>query len=69
MRNVNKKTVYATVWNDRGNAELCRTAWASAVNAELEREGSNERIDRRLYDRQGIERIPAIHLCVAAAQM
>jgi len=46
-----------------------RGAWADAVNAEMERLGIGERVDHRSYERQGVEKIPSVHLGVAAAQM
>ncbi|MGI5919335.1 MAG: MobQ family relaxase [Christensenellales bacterium] len=56
-------------WNEQGNAEEWRAAWADAVNAVLERQGFEERVDHRSFFRQGKEKIPTVHLGVAAAQM
>jgi hypothetical protein len=61
--------VRAVDWNDRDKAEEWRAAWAAAVNEELKRVGSSERIDHRSYERQGINQIPTIHMGVAASQM
>ena len=58
-----------TDWNDRGNAEKWRAAWAAYANKALEAAGRPERIDHRSYKRQGIEKIPTIHMGVAASQM
>ena len=58
-----------TDWNDRGNAEKWRAAWASCVNQALEAAGRPERVDHRSYKRQGIEKIPTIHMGSAASQM
>ena len=63
------RKVYTVDWNDPARAEVWRSAWAGAVNAALERGGHAERIDHRSYERQGVERIPAVHLGVAASQM
>lgn len=58
-----------TDWNDKGNVERWRAAWASYANRALEAAGRPERIDHRSYERQGIDKIPSIHLGVAAIQM
>jgi hypothetical protein len=61
--------VSAVDWNEPTKAEEWRSAWANAVNDELERRNVETRIDHRSYERQGIEQIPTIHLGIAAAQM
>ena len=58
-----------TDWNNRDNAEKWRAAWAAYANRALEAAGRPERIDHRSYERQGIEKIPTIHMGVAASQM
>lgn len=58
-----------TDWNSRKNAENWRAAWADYANKALEAAGRSERIDHRSYKRQGVEKIPTIHMGVAAAQM
>ena len=58
-----------TDWNDKGNVEKWRSAWAAYANKALEAAGMPERIDHRSYERQGIDKIPSIHLGVAASQM
>ena len=58
-----------TDWNDRGNAEKWRAAWAACVNQALEAAGRPERVDHRSYKRQGIDKIPTIHMGPAASQM
>ena len=63
------RKVYTVDWNEPTRAEEWRSAWAGAVNAALERGGHAERIDHRSYERQGVERIPTVHLGVAASQM
>ena len=45
------------------------TPWAAYANRALEATGRPERIDHRAYERQGIDKIPSIHLGVAASQM
>jgi uncharacterized protein (DUF2267 family) len=56
-------------WNEQTKAEEWRADWAAAVNAALEGQGLEERVDHRSFLRQGKEDIPTIHLGVAAAQM
>jgi uncharacterized protein (DUF2267 family) len=56
-------------WNEQTKAEEWRAAWAAAVNAALERQGLEERVDHRSFLRQGKEDLPTVHLGVAAAQM
>ena len=58
-----------TDWNDKGNAEKWRAAWATYANKALESAGRPERIDHRSYKRQGVDKIPSVHLGVAATQM
>lgn len=58
-----------TDWNDKGKAEVWRAAWAGYANKALEAAGRPERIDHRSYKRQGIDKIPSIHMGVAATQM
>ena len=56
-------------WNDRGKAEVWRTAWAEICNRYLERAGSEERLDLRSYERQGRDELPTIHLGPAVAHL
>ena len=58
-----------TEWNKRENAEKWRAAWAAYANRALETAGRPERIDHRSYKRQGVEKIPSIHMGPAASQM
>ena len=58
-----------TDWNNRENAEKWRAAWAAYANRALEAAGRPERIDHRSYERQGIEKIPSVHMGPAASQM
>lgn len=63
------RRVNNTDWNDRDKAENWRTSWADYANRALEQKGISERIDNRSYERQGAERIPTVHMGVAATQM
>ena len=58
-----------TDWNDKGNVEIWRAAWAAYTNRALEAAGRPERIDHRSYKRQGLDKIPSVHLGPAASQM
>ncbi len=61
--------VQANDWNEQTKAEEWRASWAESVNAVLEKQGVEERVDHRSYERQGIEQIPTVHMGVAATQM
>jgi len=63
------RKIDTTDWNDQTKAEEWRKAWADIVNNFLEENSHIEKIDHRSYERQGIEKIPTIHLGVAASQM
>lgn len=71
LKNGNFKTKkFNTVdWNEQDKAELWRSAWAELANKYLEQNAISERIDHRSFARQGIDKIPSIHLGVAASQM
>ena len=58
-----------TDWNDHGKAEVWRAVWADYANHALEANGRPERIDHRSYKRQGIDKIPTIHMGAAATRM
>ncbi|MCI1965496.1 MAG: MobA/MobL family protein [Oscillospiraceae bacterium] len=61
--------VNTTDWNDPGKAEVWRAAWADTCNRAMEQIGRPERIDHRSYIRQGVQKIPTVHMGVAATQM
>ena len=63
------RSIPSTDWNGRDKADEWRKAWEEAVNAELKRLDFDSRIDRRTYAEQGIEKVPTIHMGVAAMQM
>ena len=54
-------------WNDRKYAEIWRHEWEAAANQYLEANNRPERLDMRSYERQGIDRIPTVHLGPEAA--
>ena len=63
------RKIYTVDWNDQSKAEEWRESWADMVNATLEQNEIPERIDHRSYERQGVEKLPTIHLGPAASQM
>ena len=56
-------------WNEQSKAEDWRATWAELANRYLEKLNHAERIDHRSYERQGIDKVPTIHLGVSASQM
>ncbi len=56
-------------WNDRKYAEIWRQGWADTANRYLEANNRPERLDLRSYARQGIDKIPTVHMGPAACQM
>ena len=58
-----------TDWNGKGNVEIWRAAWAAYTNRALEAAGQPALVDHRSYERQGIDKIPSVHLGPAASQM
>lgn len=56
-------------WNVQTKAEEWRQGWANLCNQYLENNNHTERIDHRSFERQGIGKIPSIHLGVAASAM
>ena len=56
-------------WNDQSKAELWRKGWSDTVNRYLEDAGRTERLDLRSYARQGIDKIPTVHMGAAVAYM
>ncbi|MCL2774926.1 MAG: MobA/MobL family protein [Oscillospiraceae bacterium] len=63
------RKVSATDWNEKTKAEEWRSGWADAVNQHLTEHGVQEHIDHRSYKRQGVDKIPTVHMGVAASQM
>ena len=68
-RTVNGQKIPTTNWSDQTKAEEWRPAWADIVNGTLEHNNHTKRIDKRSYERQGVEQIPTIHLGAGASQM
>jgi len=49
-------------WNDREKSEQWRKGWSDCVNAVFKEHGIEKEIDNRSYKRQGIDKIPTIHM-------
>ena len=56
-------------WNDQKYGEIWRQGWADVANRYLEAIGSPERLDLRSYVRQGIDKIPTVHMGPAVSQL
>ena len=54
---------------DQKYAEIWRQGWADTANRYLEAIGSPERLDLRSYARQGIDKIPTVHMGPAVSQL
>ena len=51
-----------TDWDEQSKAEEWRHSWEVYNNRYLEKNGIEERLDMRSYERQGVDRIPQIHM-------
>lgn len=56
-------------WSEQSNAEVWRQGWADWQNRYLERNNRPERVDLRSYERQGINKIPTVHMGPAVTAM
>ena len=56
-------------WNDQKYGEIWRQGWADTANRYLEAIGSPEHLDLRSYERQGLDKIPTVHMGPAVSQM
>ena len=63
------KRVNTNDWNEQSNAEKWRQGWADIQNKYLEANNRPERADLRSYARQGIDRIPTVHMGQAAQHL
>ena len=54
-------------WNEQYHAEEWRHGWEIVQNKYLELAGSPERVDMRSYERQGLDKIPTVHMGAAFA--
>lgn len=58
-----------TDWDEQSNAETWRHSWEEHTNKYLEKNNCQSRLDMRSYERQGVDRIPQIHMGPAVYQM
>ena len=56
-------------WNERRKAEIWRHDWEILQNEYLERAGRQERVSMKSYERQGIDKIPTVHMGPAVAAL
>ena len=56
-------------WNEQYHAEEWRHGWEIVQNKYLELAGSPERVDMRSYERQGLDKIPTVHMGVAVCTL
>ena len=56
-------------WNEQYHAEEWRHGWELVQNKYLELAGSPERVDMRSYERQGLEKIPTVHMGAAVCAL
>ena len=56
-------------WNNLGNCEAWRNAWETIQNEYLERNGRPERVSLKSYERQGIDKIPMVHMGPAVTHL
>ncbi len=56
-------------WNEQYHGEQWRHGWEEVQNKYLEMVGSPERVDLRSYEKQGIDKIPTVHMGAAVTQM
>ena len=56
-------------WNDQKYGEIWRQGWEATANRYLEANDRPERLDLRSYERQGIDKIPTVHMGPAVSQM
>ena len=56
-------------WNDQKYGEIWRQAWQDTANRYLEAIGSPERLNLKSYERQGIDKIPTVHMGPAVSYL
>ena len=56
-------------WNNQKYGEIWRQGWAAVANRYLEANDRPERLDLRSYERQGLDKIPTVHMGPAVSQM
>lgn len=56
------KVIYINNWDDRENAEIWRASWAKECNERFKELEIDRTVTHMSYRRQGIDKIPTIHL-------
>lgn len=56
-------------WNEQYHAEEWRHGWELVQNKYLELAGSPERVNMRSYERQGLDKIPTVHMGAAVSAL
>ena len=56
-------------WDSKEFLEQNREAWANAINREFQKKNIRERVSEKSLKDQGIDRVPTIHIGVAASGM
>ena len=64
-----RKNPTVEYWNSEDRIPEWRKAWEQAVNESLQKIGSEERVDARSYKDRQLDRLPTMHLGVAAVNM
>lgn len=59
-------TVQENEWNKKEKCNEWKAQWATLCNRELEKNGSDQRLDSRSYEEQGVALIPQVHEGYAA---
>lgn len=63
------KKVNVVDWDDKGNMEKWRANYASLMEKYLKNHGLDVKVEHRSYEKQGIHRIPTIHMGPHVAAM
>ena len=63
------KKVNVVDWDDKGNMEKWRSNYAAIMEKHLKNHGIDVKVEHRSYEKQGVNRIPTIHMGSAVAAM
>lgn len=56
-------------WNEQWHGAIWRQGWQDTQNKFLEAANRPERVDLRSYEKQGIDKVPTVHMGAAVTQM
>ena len=68
-KTINGQKIPSVDWNEHSKAEEWRKAWADMQNEYLRRQKINIRVDHRSFERQGVYKVPTIHLGPASFRL